>query len=197
MDKAKKIFCLYGTFFVFMLAVVLLYNDVRVFAENSFVEKGKGLFESKCAPCHTIGGGKKVGPDLQGINEKMPKEWLLDFISDPEKMFSSNDPTAVGLLNEYKMKMSNPGLSRDNVSAILDFLASPKGALQPPPQKKQVISMGDAGLGKKLFVGLTVFKNGGGPCIACHSVTGIGLLGGGNLGPDLTRIYCYVKNNCG
>ena len=41
-------------------------------------------------------------------------------------------------------------------------------------------------IGKNLFTGVTRFQNGGPPCMACHSVSGIGALGGGQLGPDLT-----------
>jgi len=41
-------------------------------------------------------------------------------------------------------------------------------------------------IGKDLFTGVTRFLNGGPPCMACHSVSGIGALGGGQLGPDLT-----------
>jgi len=32
------------------------------------------------------------------------------------------------------------------------------------------------------------FRNGGPPCMACHSAAGIGALGGGQLGPDLTDV---------
>lgn len=49
--------------------------------------------------------------------------------------------------------------------------------------------LADPRLGKELFIGTARFQNGGAPCIACHSVGGIGALGGGVLGPDLTATY--------
>jgi mono/diheme cytochrome c family protein len=46
-----------------------------------------------------------------------------------------------------------------------------------------------AALGKSLFTGSDRLANGGPPCLSCHSVAGIGALGGGALGPDLTGAY--------
>ncbi|MEE9166575.1 MAG: c-type cytochrome [Candidatus Neomarinimicrobiota bacterium] len=49
--------------------------------------------------------------------------------------------------------------------------------------------LGNSITGRDLFTGITPLENGGSPCIACHSVTGIGALGGGVMGPDLTRTH--------
>ncbi len=43
--------------------------------------------------------------------------------------------------------------------------------------------------GRSLFEGAVRLDNGGPPCLACHSIGGIGALGGGTLGPDLTGAY--------
>ena len=59
-------------------------------------------------------------------------------------------------------------------------LAAPPS--QSPPQ-------GDASLGKNLFTGTARFSNEGPPCMACHSIAGMGALGGGVLGSDLTGAY--------
>lgn len=48
---------------------------------------------------------------------------------------------------------------------------------------------GDQTIGESLFEGSDRFDNGGPPCLACHSVAGIGALGGGALGPDLTGAF--------
>ncbi len=170
-----------------MLSAFLLCGTAKAFAAESHAEKGKELFQGKCSQCHSIGGGRKVGPDLQGISERRPKKWLEEFISDPEKMFRDNDPVAANLLNEYKVRMPALGLSKDDVEAILDFIGSRKGGR--PPARTVVASQGDAATGKKLFTGETVLKNGGAPCLSCHNVAGMGFPGGGSLGPDLTRIY--------
>lgn len=46
----------------------------------------------------------------------------------------------------------------------------------------------EAKKGMKIFSGQTQLKNGGAACISCHSATGIKTPGGGNLGPDLTKV---------
>ncbi len=163
------------------------YGSTAAFGETAPSEKGKELFNAKCTPCHSIGGGKKVGPDLKGITDEMPKKWLEDFIADPDEMFEENDPAAVRLLREYKIKMPDLGLSKEDVSAILAFLATQKGEAAPTASAPG--APGDASMGRNLFTGTAAFKNGGPPCISCHSVTGAFLLGGGTLGPDLTRVY--------
>jgi mono/diheme cytochrome c family protein len=188
MNKSRKIFCPWRTSVLLALASLLFCAGVSAFAEDDPVGRGEKVFGAKCSPCHTIGGGRKVGPDLKGITEERQRDWLEAFISDPEKMFNSKDPIAIGLLNEYKIKMPVLGLPKDDVSAVLDFLGTQKSAAQTSAPVKGA-PPGDAGMGKRLFTGSTAFKNGGAPCIACHSVNGIGFLGGGDLGPDLTKVY--------
>ncbi|MEE9170392.1 MAG: c-type cytochrome [bacterium] len=51
------------------------------------------------------------------------------------------------------------------------------------------LPQGNSIIGRDLFTGSIRFENEGPACIACHSVTGIGALGGGVMGPDLTRSY--------
>lgn len=48
---------------------------------------------------------------------------------------------------------------------------------------------GDAAQGRDLFTGGEHFAHGGAPCISCHTVSGLGPLGGGSLGKDLTDLY--------
>ncbi|MCL4543689.1 MAG: cytochrome c [Chloroflexi bacterium] len=48
---------------------------------------------------------------------------------------------------------------------------------------------GNPAAGRALFTGATPLQNGGPTCIACHNVAGLGALGGGSVGPDLTAVY--------
>lgn len=63
-------------------------------------------------------------------------------------------------------------------------------ALAAPPN--QTPPPGDAAMGKALFMGIVRFQNGGPSCMACHSIAGVGALGGGALGPDLTSAYAKL-----
>jgi len=50
------------------------------------------------------------------------------------------------------------------------------------------LPVGDSNTGKALFTGEKAFQNGGPACISCHSA-GVGELGGGLLGPNLSKVY--------
>ncbi len=175
-------------------AAVLAPHGVR--AQNG-QERGEKIFKATCSPCHTIGEGRKVGPDLRGVAKRRPAEWLRAFISDPGNLFSQNDPTALQLLKEYAIKMPNTGLSPDDVNAVIGYLESQSGgapgsstaAPSPKSSPAAPAPSGDAARGEQYFTGRVAFQNGGPACMACHSVPGIGFPGGGNLGPDLTTVY--------
>ena len=187
-DESRKIFCKWRTSFLLVSVLLILGTGISVFAENDSVGRGERVFGIKCSACHTIGGGRKVGPDLKGITQKRHRDWLESFISDPEKMFTSKDSIALELLNEYKIQMPVLGLSKDDISAILAFLGT-QNIITQTAVPATVAPQGDGGQGKSLFIGAKGFRNGGAPCISCHSVAGISFLGGGNLGPDLTQAY--------
>ena len=54
---------------------------------------------------------------------------------------------------------------------------------------------GDSNTGRDLIMGVTHFKNGGPPCMGCHSVMGIRASGGGPWGPDLTAAHQKFKED--
>jgi len=161
-------------------------------------EQGKAIFQQKCSSCHTIGGGKLVGPDLQGVTQRRDLTWIKDFISAPDKMFASGDPTAAQLLSENNnIRMPNLSLSPTEVDALVAYLeSSSPGSSSPAAATAQAATapgapapVGDPVRGEKLFKGTFSLTNGGPNCIACHSVAGSAPLGGGTLGPDLTYVF--------
>lgn len=153
-------------------------------------QRGKILFEENCVSCHTIGGGDRVGPDLKGITARRDRAFLEAFIATPDKVLASGDPVAKSLLEQYKVPMPNLGLSPAEVDALIAFLETTAAAGEEPaePAPSQAPA-GDAARGKSLFTGSERFEAGGAPCLSCHSIAGIGRLGGGKVGPDLTRAY--------
>lgn len=167
-----------------MLAFFVMASGVA-FAKPQFqAGDGEALFKEKCVACHTIGGGKLVGPDLQGVTERRAKDWLTNWISAPDQMLASGDATATELFKEYnQVPMPNLGLKPDQVASLIAYLGSGSAT----SSTTQALPVGDATAGKAYFVGDQRFSNGGPHCISCHSVAGLGSLGGGNLGPDLTN----------
>jgi len=148
---------------------------------------GATLFKEKCTSCHTIGGGTLLGPDLIDVTTRRDPDWIKRFIADPPKMFAS-DPTAQALLQEYKnFAMPNLGLAPDQVNDLVDYLSNP-GAAPAPQNVPGAVGVGDTIAGERLFTGTIALTNGGTACIACHTVSGSGSLGGGSLGPNLTHV---------
>lgn len=149
--------------------------------------QGEAIFNQKCRPCHNIGGGDLVGPDLEGVIERRDMNWLRDFISAPDKVIASGDPIAAELLAKYNnLSMPNPGLSAEEVDAILAYLESPTSTSAGGADALELT--GDPARGKALFSGQTPLQNNATSCIACHSVNGLAALAGGTLGPDLTGV---------
>lgn len=153
--------------------------------------QGETIFQSKCAACHTIGAGPTIGPDLKGVTARRSREWLVSWISAPDQLIARRDPTAKELTAQYAVQMPNLGLTGAETEAVVAFLqAVDAGTLaQPVPAQQVATAPGDPAIGKEYFSGVRRFQNGGPPCMACHSLAGLGALGGGALGPDLTTAW--------
>ncbi len=152
-------------------------------------QAGAQLFESACKACHTVGGGDGVGPDLQAVTAKRDPAWLKRWIMVPDRMIAEKDPIAVELLARFKnVPMPNLGVTERQADALIAFLSrgAPESAAATAAAPPAGLPPGDAARGKDLFTGALRFRNGGPPCMACHGIAGIGALGGGALGPDLT-----------
>ena len=61
-------------------------------------------------------------------------------------------------------------------------------ALLVPSELLAETGAGNADTGRAYYTGSKRFKNGGPPCISCHNAGTPGALGGGSLGPDLTKV---------
>lgn len=147
--------------------------------------EGETLFQEKCIACHTIGGGVLVGPDLAGVTGLRDHDWLSRWILAPDKMLAAKDPIATQLLAEANgVPMPNLGLTEAQVASLIAYLENPGGETVAAPEV--ALAPGDATHGRALFTGASRLQNGGPPCMNCHSIAGLGALGGGALGPDLT-----------
>jgi len=146
---------------------------------------GESIFKSKCMGCHTIGNGDLVGPDLKDVTLRRSPEWLADFVANPQQVIDSGDKDAAQLVKDFNgVIMPNVGLSDTEVHTVIEYLSGPGGT------KNIVVSLtGDPVHGENLYTGNVILANGGTGCIACHSIAGSGVLGGGSLGPDLTHAF--------
>lgn len=186
MRNSSPLLRLFVALFIFLFVT----PQSKLLAAQGSSDNGKTLFETKCSPCHTIGGGTKLGPDLKEVTEQRPRDWLVNFISDPEKMFEAGDPIAADLLSKFGgIKMPNLGLSKQEISEVLSYIGPQQPTAGVSPTRGQVTFAGDPSMGEKLFVGDNPLQKGGPPCLSCHNLSGIPFPGGGTLGPDLTAAY--------
>jgi len=87
------------------------------------IDKGKYLFATRCAACHTIGNGDKVGPDLLGVTNVRDRAWLSRIISEPDKLIEEKDPIATMLFKKYReIRMPRLGLAPEDVNTLIDFM---------------------------------------------------------------------------
>lgn len=92
--------------------------------DATLAKKGKSMFASKgCNGCHSVGGGKRAGPDLAGVSERRDADWLRKFLKDPPAMLAT-DSIAMAMLVEYKnVKMPNMKLSDADIDALVHYIA--------------------------------------------------------------------------
>jgi protein SCO1/2 len=84
---------------------------------------GEALFARLCNGCHTVGKGNKVGPDLAGIAARRDRDWLLDFISEPEKMRRQKDPVALELAANFPtVRMPPMGIPKTDAADLLAYI---------------------------------------------------------------------------
>ncbi len=154
-------------------------------------QDGEAIFNTTCVACHTIGGGRLVGPDLAGVQDRRSEEWLIPFVQRSQSMIESGDPEAVALSEEYPgLIMPDWPLSDDEVRAVLRYIAEGPGAgaavpvapVGPPTQE-------NIDLGSHLFQGTTRLANGGPACNSCHEVSNDAVIGGGVLAIELTSVF--------
>jgi mono/diheme cytochrome c family protein len=85
------------------------------------------------------------------------------------------------------------GLDPALAAALLDLIDTesklPKSQFIGLNLSDQPFTAGDIENGRRIFDGTKRLANGGAACLSCHAVDGLGSLGGGRLGPDLTKVY--------
>lgn len=146
-------------------------------------------FRKTCMSCHTIGAGKKVGPDLKDLGKRRPHEWSTKFISGAAAMLDGGDPTAAALLREFNgVRMPDLGVTVAEAQALVKLIDeySAQGKTLGTAAISRLATPEDIRRGQAFFKGEIRFKSGAPACLSCHRAQGVGGWGGGWLGPDLT-----------
>jgi len=152
-------------------------------------------FRQNCMSCHTIGGGRLTGPDLKDVSQRKDRAWLRQFIIHPARIIDGGDPYAMKIKEEARgvVMPTIPGITPEHADALLGLIDAEskleKSQFAGLSIGDQPFSEADVATGREIFLGVHRLTNGGPACIACHTLDGLGGLGGGRLGPDLTKVF--------
>ena len=104
------------------------------FSLNLFAQTdGAQIFKTNCISCHTIGGGRLIGPDLEGVSKKRNAEWLKQWINSSSDFIASGDADAIAIFEEYnKVAMTSFYFEDEDMDALLTYLEN------PPIEEKEV-----------------------------------------------------------
>lgn len=172
-----------------VLAWAVLATLAPMLAPALAAQDAEVQFRKSCMSCHTIGAGRKVGPDLKGLGQRRPHEWSSKFIQMPSAQLDGGDATAAALLREFNgTRMPDLGVTAAEAQALLKLIDdySAAGKTLGTAAIARAATAADIRQGQQLFMGLTRFASGAPSCMSCHSAQGLGGFGGGRLGPDLT-----------
>lgn len=101
--------------------VVTVNPDFKL--DSELGEAGRVLFVNRgCQGCHTVGLGRSAGPDLFGVVERRPVDWIRSFLKNTPEMLDT-DPVAMALLKEYRnLRMPDTRVTEQEIEALIHYL---------------------------------------------------------------------------
>jgi len=181
----------------------VFWATLLLLATGAYADDAAIYFRQNCTSCHTIGGGRLVGPDLKNVTQQKDRAWLQSFIANPRAKFDNGDPYALKLKEEARgAVMPNiAGINETIAASLLNLIDAesklPKSQFIGLNIGDQPFTAADIQNGYRIFSGERALANGGPACISCHTVQGVGGLGGGQLAPDLTKVYERLQGRKG
>ncbi len=148
----------------------------------ALAQDGKALYGGHCAACHGAEGQGIPGaiPPLAGNPRVQDEAYVVRVVRE-----GLSGPVEVNGVTYSGVMPPLPQVSEAEARAIAQYLKGLSGA-QAEAKAPASQVRGDPALGRALYLGQKALRNGGAPCQACHTVVGVGFLGGGSMGKDLT-----------
>lgn len=188
---------------LFISTLLLIIGNTVCYSSEADQLEGAAYFKQLCVACHTINGGRLVGPDLANVHERRSDEWLQKFIKSSQTLVNSGDPGAVAIFEEYnKMVMPDAPFTDNQIAAVIVYIKAASGGEVQSAIAETVggetaasVDTGIGGteediiMGQNLFQGKIRLANGGPSCISCHDVKNDAIIGGGILAKELTNVF--------
>lgn len=181
-----------------MVALLLLLSP-----SWSLAQQAGDYFRQNCMNCHTIGGGRLTGPDLKDVGQRKDRTWLVQWLQNPKALIDAGDPYAQKLFQDSRgvVMPTVGGMNPANANALLDLIDAesklPKSHFAGSQISDRPFTAQDVVTGREIFSGKRRLVGGGPACSSCHTIRGLGGLGGGRLGPDLTLVYERLQGRKG
>jgi len=120
----------------YILFLVIIFLFTGHFSTKTFAQADDpAALYAVCSACHTIGGGKLIGPDLQGISDRHDEAWLIKFIQNSQEMIQAGDETAIQLFEEFNnIPMPPNAFTDDQVRSLLAFIEG--GGVTEPTEEE-------------------------------------------------------------
>ncbi len=123
--------------FLLLSLFFLILFSTSSFAQDGDPVKGKALFNTNCAACHSL-DKKLTGPPLRDFETRLSDEqgldrdWINAWIRNSSAVIKSGDAYAVKIYAEYNNAAMTPmpQLSDEDIDNILAYTAQPKAAPQ-------------------------------------------------------------------
>jgi len=115
----------YALWGLVIAAMVGLSSAAQAQGSSNDVQRGESLWRDKsCDACHSIGGGRRAGPDLKGVTDRRSRAWLNKWLTNTKEMLQ-NDSVAMAMEQDYhNWHMPEQRLSPADINALLAYIAA-------------------------------------------------------------------------
>lgn len=100
--------------------------ELKTPLEAERIDRGKAIYDMKCAACHKLDDKKFVGPGWKGVTQNRKPEWIMNMITNVDIMLDK-DEEAQKLLQLCLTRMPNQNVSIGDARDVLEFMRSNDG----------------------------------------------------------------------
>lgn len=100
-------------------------HDRITVKSDSSILRGRVLFRDQCSSCHFIHYEGRYAPALGSVSKRLPREWLIPFIQNSQKVIRSGDQYAEALFERYhrRVMVRMDFLTENDITDILNYIA--------------------------------------------------------------------------